>query len=296
MRTGNYMRLRKWNSGRISCWTLKPAGESDSLSWYVNREETVKVEAYGCVEECEDRDSRWGQTAAGKMDISPAGRYLCCNELSTSARPTLTWSSAAWSPFKAAWWDATSCSRLSAAPPSGSRDRFEFIPIPVPGMLKQLVSSLASRLACVCTVEMSCCNAASRWFEFPMEFPAAAEFCSFSRRRSRDSRRRFSSCRTILLPAVSTAAPQEPPYWAMNLDKGATLVILNISLQHQQPKREFWRFTIVTAGHLTTWRSSYIPWVSFRCALQKTGHLSIHTGSIKHIRTCWTDSAGVRGL
>lgn len=26
MRTGNYMRLRKWNSGRISCWTLKPSG------------------------------------------------------------------------------------------------------------------------------------------------------------------------------------------------------------------------------------------------------------------------------
>lgn len=167
--------------------------------------------------------------AGGKMDILPAGKYLCCDELSTSSSPTLTCSSAASTPSKATSRDVTSCSRVPAPPFSGNWDPvFEFIPIPAPGLRKQLVSSLASREDCVCTAERSCCSIASRWFEFPTEFRAGAEVWSLSLRRSRDSLRRLSSCKTILLPAVSTATPQEPPYWATNLTERTNVKNVNL--------------------------------------------------------------------
>lgn len=163
------------------------------------------------------------------MDILPAGRYLCLDDLSTSPSSTLICFSAATAPSKATSCDVTSCTRCPATPPSGSWDPvFEFIPIPAPGLLKQLVSSLASREACVRAAERSCCTIASRWFEFPAEFPAAAEVWSLSLRRSRVSLRRPSICNAILLPAVSTATPQEPPYWATNLTKRTKVKDLNL--------------------------------------------------------------------
>lgn len=167
------------------------------------------------------------EIAGGKVDILPAGRYLCLDDLSTSSSSTLVCCSAATTPSKATSRDVTSCSRGPAPLPSGSWDSaFEFIP--APGLLKQLVSSLVSREACVRAADRSCCTIASRWFEFPTEFPLAAEVGSLCLRRSRVSLRRPSSCSAILLPAVSTATPQEPPYWATNLTKRTNVKDLNL--------------------------------------------------------------------
>ena len=162
------------------------------------------------------------------MDCSPAGRYLCLDDLSTSSRPTLVCCRAASTPSSACSRDVTSCSWFTGILLSDP----VFGLVPAPGLLKHPVSSLASREACALAIERSCCSIASRWFEFPTEFPAAAaaaaeEVRSLDLRRSRVSLRRPSSCKAILLPAVSTATPQEPPYWATNLIKRTSVKDLN---------------------------------------------------------------------
>lgn len=157
------------------------------------------------------------ESADDKMDILPAGRYLCLDDLSTSSSSTLVCCSAVSTSSKTILksCDVTSCSWCPAPPTSGISDPvFEFIPSP--GLPKQLVSILANREACVRAAVRSCCSMASRWSEFPTEFPAAGEVWSLSLRLSL---RRLSSWKAILLPAVSTATPQEPPYWATNLTK-----------------------------------------------------------------------------
>lgn len=159
------------------------------------------------------------------MDFSPAGRYLCLDDLSTSSRLTLVCCRAASTPSRASSRDVTSCSWFTGLLLSDP----VFGLVPAPWLLKHLVSSLASREACVLAIERSCCSVASRWFEFTTEFPAAAaaEVWSLDLRRSRVSLRRPSSCKAILLPAVSTATPQEPPYWATNLIKRTSVKDLN---------------------------------------------------------------------
>lgn len=155
------------------------------------------------------------------MNILPAGRCLFLDDLSTSSSSPLICCSAISIPSKATPRAMTSCSWCPAAPFSGSWNPvFVFTPIPAPGLVKQLASSLASREAWVWAAERSCCSTTSRCSELPTEFPeAVAELRSPSRRRSRASLRRLSSCMAILLPALSTATPQEPPYWATNLTK-----------------------------------------------------------------------------
>lgn len=205
----------------------------------VNAKDDVAVWC-GSVEKCWERRIQRarkqqvktdGKFVGGKMDVLPAGRYLCRDEISTWSSAALACSRAASAPSKATSRDVTSCSRAPAPPPSANRDPiFESNPIPAPGLLKQLVSSLVIREDCACAAERSCCSIASRWFGFPAEFRAAvaAEAWSFSRKRSRDSLRRFSSCRTILLPAVSTATPQEPPYCATNLARRSNVKDWNL--------------------------------------------------------------------
>lgn len=157
------------------------------------------------------------------MDVLPAGRCLCLDDLSTSSSSAFVCCSAASTPSRATSRDVTSCSRCPAPPPSGTWNLvFVFIPTPAPGPLKQLVSSLVRREACILAAVRSWCSIASRLVEVPTEFPAAGAWSPFLR-RSRVSLSRPSTCKAIRLPAVSTATPQEPPYWATNLNKETNL-------------------------------------------------------------------------
>lgn len=166
--------------------------------------------------------------ASGKVAILLAGRCCWREDLTTSSSPALACDSAASILSKASSWDVASCSMVLV---------FAFSPVPAPGLLKQLASSLASWEDCVCTAEKSCCSIASRWFEFPTEY--RADVWSLSLRRSRDSLRRFSSCNTILLPAVSTATPQEPPYCPTNLSKRKSISLFNWRALSPQSSRPF---------------------------------------------------------
>lgn len=144
------------------------------------------------------------------MHILPPGKYLCLTDVSTSSRSVLVCCSAISAASRAASWEATSCSWCSL---ESWNPVFECTALP--GLLKQLVSSLTSRAAWACAAERSCCSIASIWM--PADFPFGS---SCGLRRSSISLKRASSCESNLVPAASTATPHDPPYCATNLIKG----------------------------------------------------------------------------